>query len=247
MKVVIQENAETVARELCETILQVYQDRIESSDTFSMAISGGSLLNLLQHEIAYELLWNSHEVDFEKWHIFLVDERVVSLDSKDSNCGVFMRIKPWKPYHIYSLDFQAQQTTEKMCSLYCDKIQAYFNGKEPSYDLVLLGIGPDGHTASLFPGQVKATEPQIMIPVLNSPKMPKERISMSLSFINNSKNVVFVVTGYEKKDVVKSIIVEKDTSLPASLVHPVKGKLVWILDRLASLEIADKMEEINKC
>ena len=100
-------------------------------------------------------------------------------------------------------------------------------------DIVLLGCGPDGHTASIFPN-TKSIANDKVVAIDDSPKEPKERISMTLSFLNQCKIKVFIVTGAEKAEIVHKILVEKDTSLPAAMITDA----LWLLDRDAASKIS---------
>ena len=106
------------------------------------------------------------------------------------------------------------------------------------FDLVLLGTGIDGHTASLFPNQTSISETDYAVPESNSPKLPKERISLSLSVLQKS-NCLFIVTGIEKSQIIKTIFTTgRSLKLPAALVDA-----KWFVDRLAAIEIASNVIE----
>jgi len=106
-------------------------------------------------------------------------------------------------------------------------------GKPPSFDVILLGMGPDGHIASLFPNHplLKYNDQEWVVYVTDSPKPPPQRITFTLPVINNAKHIAFVVTGSAKKEVLSQIFQGQGSmDLPASLVQPVSGKLDWFLD-----------------
>lgn len=117
------------------------------------------------------------------------------------------------------------------------------------FDCILLGMGPDGHTASLFPDHplVDITD-KIVAPISDSPKPPPERVTLTLPVLNAAKNIVFVVTGESKADKVSEFIstkgetflVDPIESIPASLVQPTDGTLTWILDPFSSSKISPK-------
>ncbi|XP_071927115.1 probable 6-phosphogluconolactonase 1 isoform X3 [Coffea arabica] len=111
----------------------------------------------------------------------------------------------------------------------------------PKFDLILLGMGPDGHVASLFPGHSVLDEKEQWVTfITDSPKPPPERITFTLPVINSASNVAVVVTGGSKADAVHLVVddVEPDhPSLPAKLVQPTKGNLVWFLDKAAASKL----------
>jgi len=113
------------------------------------------------------------------------------------------------------------------------KLEKEFGGKLPSFDLILLGMGPDGHTASLFPHHPLLNETVLWIaPIEGSPKPPPQRITFTLPLINNSKNVVFVASGESKKEMVRRVLQEDVPvgELPSKLVKPTSGNLYWFVD-----------------
>jgi 6-phosphogluconolactonase len=110
----------------------------------------------------------------------------------------------------------------------------------PSLDLILLGLGEDGHTASLFPGSPVQQEQQTLIAVTQSPIDPPTRLTMTLGVINRASVVLFLVTGSPKAQMVRRVLeprTDADRQLPATQVTPDKGRLIWLLDQLAAAEL----------
>ena len=110
----------------------------------------------------------------------------------------------------------------------------------PTLDLVLLGLGEDGHTASLFPGSPALRDNKSLIAVTQSPKDPPTRLTMTLGVINQASVILFLVAGVGKAGVVRAILdpkTEAERQLPASLVAPEEGRLIWLLDRAAAAEL----------
>lgn len=103
----------------------------------------------------------------------------------------------------------------------------------PVFDLLLLGMGPDGHTCSLFPTHKLLNEREKLIaPIDDSPKLPPQRITMTYPIINNAKNCIFAMAGKGKAEMIRRIFIEKE-QLPAGLVQPTCGDLLWIVDKAA--------------
>ena len=105
----------------------------------------------------------------------------------------------------------------------------------PRIDLLLLGMGPDGHTCSLFPGHDLLNEKEKLVAAIkDSPKPPPERITLTLPVLNNAKAVAFVSTGEGKKEMIKNILKDQNESFPATRVNPKDGELFWIIDKPAA-------------
>jgi 6-phosphogluconolactonase len=110
--------------------------------------------------------------------------------------------------------------------------------KFPVFDLLLLGVGPDGHTCSLFPNHPLLKESVGWVAYIgDSPKPPPRRITFTLPVVNHAHNIAFVATGEGKQDVLKEIIEDPESKLPSALVQPVTGKLYWFLDDAAATKL----------
>jgi len=180
--------------------------------------------------------------------VFYADERVVDLQHKDSNhklCHDVLFSKVDIPEsNIHTIDESLLDDLEELADEYEKKLIREFASKDsarfPVFDLILLGIGPDGHTASLFPGHPLLIEEDCWVAYLeDSPKQPPKRITLTYPVINHASRVAFVATGEEKKDVLKTIIDEPQAGLPASRVRPTThGQLYWFVDDAASQNVA---------
>ena len=206
-----------------------------TKDRFVVALSGGSMPKLLTGLLDLD-------VDWSKWDVFFADERCVPLDSNDSNykaCEdhLFSKIKGEKPtIHTLDTSLAPAQAAEK----YGDELNAC--GRR--FDLCLLGMGPDGHTASLFPEHDLFRKPDGSVArcILDSPKPPSERVTFTLSTLQNSVRVCFVATGDSKTPVLKEILARKEGKLdyaypvppyPAAWVRSADGGAQWFLDSAA--------------
>jgi 6-phosphogluconolactonase len=116
-------------------------------------------------------------------------------------------------------------------------------GEFPAFDLIFLGLGKDGHTASLFPGQAGLKEEKRLVMNVKGGDPDVDRLTLTLPVLNRAQQVAFLVSGKEKAEIVKATLGPEKTSLPAQQVRPAKGRLTWILDRDAASLIWAKHEE----
>lgn len=206
---------------------------------FTVAISGGSLPKLLAAGIL-----SVEGVDYSNWHIFFADERVVPLDDADSNykaCDeVFFSKAGVARERIYTVD--ASLTAEDAAKAYTAQMEAVFGTDSlPAFDLVLLGMGPDGHTASLFPGHpLLEVADRWVAHIEDSPKPPPKRVTLTYPVLNAAKAVYFVCTGAGKAANLAVALGAAEGSVPAGEVKPASGSLVWFVDDAASAEYRDK-------
>lgn len=204
---------------------------------FTVAVSGGSLPALL----ADGLLPLSDTMDWSRWHVFFADERHVPNDHGDSNfraCKeVLFEKVPIESAQIYTID--ATGTVEEAAAKYEADLKKVFGSEispaaPPTFDLILLGMGPDGHTASLFPGHPLVNKVDSLVAsIADSPKPPPERITLTLPVINSAKTVFFVCTGAGKAENLEKILNGAQPPLPAGLVKPTAGELTWFVDDAA--------------
>lgn len=208
---------------------------------FYVAFSGGSLMQIISPALCSKHLRES--IDWSRWHVFWVDERWVPWSSSESNYGLardllFSRVGI-PPEQIYGTDnsLSPSETAKEYESILRTVFQPK-SGRIPRFDLILLGVGEDGHTASLFPDHPLLNETRAWVaPVFNAPKPPPIRITMTLPVINNADNVVFVATGSSKTDILSTVLgLKEHQRLPAQLVHPSDGELQWFIDREAGAE-----------
>lgn len=209
-----------------------------AADKFNVAISGGSLPKLLANG-----LLAVEGIDYSKWHVFFADERVVPLDDADSNykaCDEAFFSKVGIPRkQIYTVD--ASLPSEAAAAAYTTQLEAVFGtGSVPKFDLVLLGMGPDGHTASLFPGHpVLEIVDHWVAHIEDSPKFPPKRVTLTYPVLNHANNVYFVCTGAGKARSLAIALGASEGSVPAGEVKP-SANLVWFVDDAASMDYRER-------
>ncbi|MCU7799065.1 MAG: 6-phosphogluconolactonase [gamma proteobacterium symbiont of Lucinoma myriamae] len=186
-------NAEAVAHAAVHRILLKAQESISHRGIFKLVLAGGTTPKRI-----YELL-SEHQQEWSKWHLFIGDERCLDNNDPERNSlmikqSLLDKINfPEENFH----PINAQLGPEKGASEYAELINTFL-----PFDLSLLGIGEDGHTASLFPGH-QHDESQLTHAVYNSPKAPPERVSLSKKTISQSAEVIILVTGKNKQSAVR--------------------------------------------
>lgn len=203
---------------------------------FSVALSGGSTPQKL-----YRLLAQSphkQQIDWSNAHIFWGDERFVPPDDPNSLWWMaretFLGATPIPTANIHPMP-TVGLTPTAAAQQYAHTLTQFFAPAPPRFDLILLGLGPDGHTASLFPGQPALTDARLVTAVHNAPKPPPTRLTLTFSLINQAANIIFLVTGAEKAAAVAQVLRgERDLEQwPAQGVQPANGRLLWLLDQAA--------------
>jgi 6-phosphogluconolactonase len=230
---------EALSFKAAEIFVDLSKRYIASKGQFFVAVSGGSTPIGLYTLLGSDMY--SHQIDWRRLHFFWVDERFVPPSHKDSNYRLlndFLLSKisiPQENLHPVKTDLPSAQIA---ASNYEEEIKNSFRlaeGSLPAFDLILLGIGEDGHTASLFPHNEVLKETRHLVVSAIDSKHVHHRISLTLPVINAAETVIFLVSGKNKADVAKKVLIEKDHSLPASLVNPEKGNLIFLIDKAAAL------------
>jgi 6-phosphogluconolactonase len=231
------DSPDEVADSLVADLTTLIGGKIAKGGFFNLAVSGGNTPGLLFLKLA--------EVDAESgfWrrvHIFWVDERCVPPDDSESNFGLtrktlldMIKIPVCNVHRMRGEDEPQQEALR-----YSDELREYLPEKNgiPYFDAVLLGLGEDGHTASIFPGHEDLFYSEQLCVKAVHPVNGQERITITGKLINNSENVIFMVTGEKKSVIIKKILEpeNKNFGAPATLVRPLKGKVTWYVDKSAA-------------
>lgn len=222
-------------------VVKAAAEAVAERKSFFVALSGGSVMTVLGPILAVEP--RRSLVKWEGWHVFWADERAVPPESPDSNQGTAHRLLlgrvPVPRGQIHAVNFAGG--TAEAARAYEELLARKFgipSGRWPRFDLILLGVGEDGHTASLFPGHGALNETsRRVVPVFDAPKDPPERVTLSLPVINSARQVAFVVTGANKRNILSRLFkppARPGTLLPAERVAPVSGKIQWFIDSAAA-------------
>jgi 6-phosphogluconolactonase len=209
---------------------------------FYVALSGGSLMDILSPSLGSHPMRDT--VNWSGWHVFWVDERWVPWRSPESNFGLarrqfFSRVSiPGDQIHAADVSLSPSETAQTYESTLAEVFQPGAD-RLPRFDLMLLGVGEDGHTASLFPGHPALNENRRwVVPVVDAPKPPPVRMTMTLPVINNARHVLFVAAGSDKANILSKVLNSQvpQPELPARRVNPSNGELQWFIDRAAAAE-----------
>jgi 6-phosphogluconolactonase len=232
-----------VQREGAERVAAAAEEAISKRGRFSLVLSGGSTPGGL-----YELLAASpyrERIDWSKVHLFWGDERYLPLDDEEScyhlaDETLISKVSiPSEQIHPFETDLDDPQDA---ADGYTQTLRDYFGTGQPRFDLVLLGMGPDGHTASLFPehATLNADRATWVVVERDSPKPPPLRLSLTLPLLNQARTIVFLVTGDDKAESLRKVLQSDDSPrLPSARVRPVDGELVWLVDMAAGAELVD--------
>lgn len=223
-----------VAADAAERIVRLAQDAIAQRKTFSIALSGGNTPKVL-----YELLATapySTRIEWKKWEIYFGDERCVPPDHPESNYGMaaksLLNRVPIPPTQIYRMKGELDPQTAAI--EYGRTMKEKFG--DGGMDLVLLGMGDDGHTASLFPQTEALKETHHRCVANFVPKLNVWRITLSAPFINRARNVIVLLSGESKAKRVEEVLQgpKNPAHLPIQMIEPTSGNLLWLLDAAAA-------------
>ena len=240
-KIQIVADDKAMSRTAAETLIEHMLKSLQSRDFYSIALSGGSTPRRLYTLLADDA--DLHEkIPWERIHFFWGDERHVPPDHPDSNYrmafeAMLSRV-PIPSTNIHRIRAENPDAS-KAAEDYIRDIHRFFgitNGEIPRFNCVLLGMGSDGHTASLFPDSPALGEKKRLVVADRVEKFDSFRITLTVPVLNNADLILFLVSGAEKADALKTVL-EGDTApdrYPARFIHPSRGALIWFLDRSAA-------------
>jgi 6-phosphogluconolactonase len=227
-------DGDAIAREAADRIVEQSREAITFQDSFSIALSGGSTPKVLFSLLASDEYRGA--VDWAKWQVYFGDERCVPPDSTDSNYRMaketLLDHAPIAPANVHRI--RGEIDPEAAAKEYGQLLEANFAGA--GLDLTLLGVGPDGHTASLFPGSAALHETKHRCVANWVEKLNTWRITMSAPFINRSRQVMILVSGASKAQRLQEVLEgpRNPERLPIQLINPEGGRLTWLLDVAAA-------------
>lgn len=229
-----------------EEVVRVANESVAQRGRFTVALSGGStpknLYNLLATNARTSLPW-------DRMFFFWGDERHVPPTDPDSNYRMaeetMLSKIPVAAGNVFRIAAENPDAAAAAAEAYEKTLQKFFAlepGQFPRFDLILLGMGPDGHTASLFPGTSALQEKSRLVVANWVDKLKTSRLSLTFPVLNGAGCVAFLVSGTDKAPALHAVL-ESDApgeQYPAKLVRPVDGKLIWLIDRAAASQLTVK-------
>ncbi|HEU4387316.1 MAG TPA: 6-phosphogluconolactonase [Blastocatellia bacterium] len=254
----VYDDADQLAAEAARLFTQLASESVERSDRFNVALSGGNtpiamFIRLAQEPYCSAAPWKST-------HVFWADERCVPPDDPDSNyrlavelllsrvpipAGNIHRVPAEMPDH----DSAAAQYSENVRAAFArDQHDGDDANSLPRFDLVTLGLGDDGHTASLFPHSAALKSGQLIAVANYVEKLRTSRITLTPAVINKARNVIFLVAGDNKALALKHTLEDEyqPEAYPAQLIRPTKGTLLWMVDVDSAGLLSDDKRLPNK-
>lgn len=232
MNLLIYKTKSELLKDLADYVIAIAEKAIAEKDCFNFVLTGGNSPKEL-----YEMLSTTYreKLDWSKVFFFIGDERNVPPGHESYN-GLMANKSILAPLntaadHIFFVD--TTLAPEKAAIEYAKAITTHFGGADLAFDLILLGMGDDGHTASLFPGTDILDSKEVTVESVYVEKLATYRISFTAPLINKAKNVAFLVFGEAKADALKHVIEDEPKTpelYPSQLIDPIDGSLTWFLD-----------------
>jgi len=232
LRVSVFSDLEALSQAGADLFLAVAGEAIASRGRFSAALSGGSTPRRLYELLASPVYRN--RIDWPHVDLFWADERSVPSDHQDSNFKLLSDtlLSHLSPPAANIHRMRGEADPQEAAADYEHQLLDYFGPRPfPVFDLIMLGVGEDGHTASLFPGSPAIGEKKRMVVPVYLDKPRTSRITLTLPVINHASRVLFLATGASKAGVIRHILDEGNSrGYPAGLVHPESGEVLWFLD-----------------
>lgn len=245
MTVNIFESPEAVAHAVARYFVELNQRAVAQFNGFAVALSGGSTPRLL-----YELLASPPYRDQIYWKdtfFFFTDERHVPPDHPESNYRMAYEALFSRVPKTQIIRMSGEKPPEEAAQEYEDSLWEMYGPPGPDLDLVLLGLGEDGHTASLFPHSPALQEKERLVVAPWVEKLNAYRITLTLPVLNAAKSVVFLVTGNSKAEILAEVILtdKKPDLYPAQAVCPTNGEVSWFVDEAAAARLCSISNSSN--
>jgi len=223
-----------LSRAALDELLHILKDSIEQRDRFAIALSGGHTPAKL-YSLWAEVDNKVHKTPWEKVHLFWGDERYVPKDDPLSNYRMtretLISHVPIPEANVHSLRTDLP-TPQEAAQHYEAELRKFFGSEPPAFDLQLLGLGGEGHTASLFPDSPALEEKRRWVVAVETPVNPSRRITFTPRVLNCGRNTFFLVAGADKREIVAALRSEREpaqSKYPAARINPA-GPVLWFLD-----------------
>jgi 6-phosphogluconolactonase len=241
MSVAIYPDIDTLSHEAARYVVRSANEAITTHGRFTLALAGGSTPKKLYGLLASEPYRD--QINWALTEIFWSDERCVAPDSEDSNYHLaheaLLSKVPISASQIHRMPADAEDLAEASLA-YTQELQRVIGTSGiPGIDLIQLGMGPEGHTASLFPHQASLHEQTRLIMPVTVPKPPPPRLTFTPPLLNAAIHVLFLVTGQDKADALQAVLegAYNPDEYPAQIIRPTQGEVTWMLDPAAASKL----------
>ncbi|HLE74196.1 MAG TPA: 6-phosphogluconolactonase [Anaerolineales bacterium] len=238
MKIQVFESIEALAEASAKFIAEQAKAAFAERGQFDIALSGGSTPRATYSRMALGPFSNT--IPWPRVHVFWSDERCAPPESPESNYRMaretMLQHLPIPEANIHRL--QGELPPQEAATQANRELAAHSGEGIPSFDLILLGLGEDGHTASLFPGSAALKQSNELISANYVTKLDAWRLTFTSALINAARQILFMVSGESKAEAVKGVIEERDPALPATGVQPAPGNVAWHLDQAAASRLS---------
>jgi 6-phosphogluconolactonase len=247
-EIVIGSDPADLAHKVAGHFVDLAREAAASRERFSVALSGGSTPGSL-----YRLLGENpycSQVPWQQVHLFWSDERCVPPDDPGSNYRLARDLLidrvPIPADNVHRV--QGELEPQAAARAYERDLNDFFCGPRTRFDLVLLGVGADGHTASLFPGFAALQEKERLASAVEAhyEGRPASRVTLTLPAINTARHIWFLATGSAKAGIVQAVLEGPDRDLPAQQIRPTAGVLTWLLDAGAASQLRRAYDQSSR-
>ena len=236
-EVMVKDNPKLLAQAGADIFTRAALAAVKARGLFTVAVSGGSTPRPMHRMLAKEPYCS--EIPWQKTSFFWVDERCVPVTDDASNYGTarsdLLEKVPIPLERIHPMP--AEMPPENGALKYQRVITDFFQsegGQSPLFDLIYLGVGADGHTASLFPGQKALLETKRWVVAVKGGVPNVDRLTLTFPILNRARLIVILASGKGKAAVLKTLFGDKEALLPVGKIRPLKGQLIWLVDQDAA-------------
>ncbi|HTR30245.1 MAG TPA: 6-phosphogluconolactonase [Puia sp.] len=236
MELHVYNNPDELSHAAAAWIANTIAATLQHQDRFTIALSGGSTPKALHKLLAASPF--KEQIDWTKLHVFWGDERAVPFSDDRNNAKMaydtLLNFVPVPPYHIHVM--RTDIAPEESAAEYEKILHFYFDNTPTSFDLVLLGMGDDGHTLSLFPGTAAVHEEKAWAIAYYLEAQEMYRITLTKTIVNRAARVAFLTTGDKKAHALREVLsgAYNPDVYPSQEIKPVMGELHWFVDRAAA-------------
>lgn len=236
-RIIVTPGIESLSTDGAELFQSTAVASVARTGIFTVAVSGGSSPRPMNRLLAEEPYRSG--IPWQHTHLFWADERLVPLTDPASNFGNaegdFLKQLAIPDGNIHPMS--SQKSPAAAADEYERELRRHFSriaSADPVFDLILLGVGEDGHTASIFPGDHSAVETTRWVTAVKGGSPKVERLTLTLMVLNQARCIAYLVSGSKKASVVRSLLTDAAGQLPPQMIAPQRGKIIWLLDEAAA-------------